>query len=335
MTTQTPVTPVRGEHRQRLAVNPVVGRELTERLRGLRAFVAVSIFVLLLTLTAFLVFEGSGAATDGDLSTRTSVGRLVFESVLLIMTALVLFFVPGIAAGAIAGERERQTLATLQVTLLRPRSILAGKIVAALAYLVLLIIAALPVLAVAWMLGGIRVVDIVRGVVGVTAVALLVAVMVVAISTFARRVQTATILAYAFSALLLITGPVLFGIVAVLDARSDDNPNDDVSAPAALLAINPVALVADLGGGRAESFDGPLSGIRDGIQDVKGRNGGSWVTFADGVAEDFDGLNAGGDERDDGGPPIWLLAGAFMTLVAAGLFTGATRRLRTPSEVER
>ena len=145
-------------------MNPVIGRELTERMRGLRAFVALSIFVLLLTLTAFLVFEGSQAGQSSfDLAERTRAGRLVFESVVLVMTVLVLFFVPGVAAGAIAGERERQTLATLQVTLLRPRSIIAGKIVAALAYLVLLVVASLPVLAAAYVLGGIRVTDIVRG----------------------------------------------------------------------------------------------------------------------------------------------------------------------------
>ena len=324
------------DHRARRVLNPVVGRELTERLRGLRAFVALSIFVLLLTLTAFLVFEGSGAARDGDLSARTSVGRLVFESVLLIMTALVLFFVPGIAAGAIAGERERQTLATLQVTLLRPRSILAGKIIAALAYLVLLIVAALPVLAVAWMLGGIRVIDIVRGVLGITVVALLLAVMVVAVSTFARRVQTATILAYAFTALLLITGPVLFGIVAVLDARTDNGPGDDASAPAVLLAVNPVALVADLGGGRSESFDGPLSGIREGLHDIKAENGGGWFSFgADEAVLDAGRVDFGDGPTDFTGVPIWLLAGGAMTVVAALLFAGATRRLRAPAEVER
>ncbi len=331
-----PAPPVATGHRARRVLNPVVGRELTERLRGLRAFVALSIFVLLLTLTAVLVFEGSGAARDGDLSARTSVGRLVFESVLLIMTALVLFFVPGIAAGAIAGERERQTLATLQVTLLRPRSILAGKVIAALAYLVLLIVAALPVLAVAWMLGGIRVIDIVRGVVGITVVALLLAVMVVAVSTFATRVQTATILAYAFTALLLITGPVLFGIVAVLDARTDNGPGDDASAPAVLLAVNPVALVADLGGGRSESFDGPLSGIREGLHDIKTDNGGNWFSFgADDAVLDVGRVNFGDGPTDFTGVPIWLLAGAAMTVVAALLFVGATRRLRAPAEVER
>ena len=327
----------RGDDRPRFAVNPVVGRELTERLRGLRAFVALSSFVLLLTLTAFLVFEGSGAANDGDLSARTSVGRLVFESVLLIMTALVLFFVPGLAAGAIAGERERQTLATLQVTLLRPRSILAGKVVATLAYLLLLVIAALPVLAVAWMLGGIRVIDIVRGVVGVVAVALLLATMVVAVSAFAKRVQTATILAFGFTALLLITGPLLYGIGAVLDARTEGR-GDDVAAPAFLLTMNPVALVADVGGARTEGFGGPLSGIRDLLLDAKEENDRRWFAlFPATDGDDFDAPFGAGiaDERDGGGAPIWLLAAVSMTIVAATLFAGATRRLRTPAEVER
>jgi ABC-type transport system involved in multi-copper enzyme maturation permease subunit len=324
------------DEQPRFTVNPVVGRELTERLRGLRAFVALSSFVLLLTLTAFLVFEGSGAANDGDLAARTSVGRLVFESVLLIMTALVLFFVPGLAAGALAGERERQTLATLQVTLLRPRSILAGKIVATLAYLLLLVIAALPVLAVAGVLGGIRVVDIGRGILGVIAVALLLATMVVAVSAFAKRVQTATILAYGFTALLLIAGPVLYGVAAVLDARTDGR-GDVTAAPAFLLTMNPVALVADVGGGRIEGFDGPLSAIRDGLLEAKEENDGSWFALFPTVEGEFARFDGGAiaDERDDGGAPMWLLAVASMTVVAAALFAGAARRLRTPAEVER
>jgi ABC-type transport system involved in multi-copper enzyme maturation permease subunit len=330
-----PSAPPAGDGAPRLSMNPVVGRELTERLRGLRSFVALSIFVLLLTLTAFLVFEGSGAASDGDLSTRTSVGRLVFEAVLLIMTLLVLFFVPGIAAGAIAGERERQTLATLQVTLLRPRAILGGKIAAALAYLVLLVIAALPVLAVAWMLGGIRVVDIGRGVLGVIVVALFVATMVVSVSAFATRVQTATILAYGFTALLVIIGPLLYGVGAVLDARSEA-PGDEVAAPAFLLTMNPLALVADVGGTRIEGFDGPLSGMRDLLLEAKQENDGSWFALFPATPGELGPFNgAVADDRDDSGLPIWLLAGVSMTIVAVVLFVGAARRLRTPAEVER
>ena len=102
------------------------------------------------------------------------------------MTLLVLFFVPALTAGAIAGERERQTLATLQVTMLRTRAILIGKVVSALVFLVLMIVAALPVLSVAYLLGGLRLLDVVMGVVAVIVVAVLVATMVVAVSAFAN-----------------------------------------------------------------------------------------------------------------------------------------------------
>lgn len=314
-------------------LNPVVGRELTERLRGLRAFVALAVFVLLLTLTAFLVYEGSQAGSSSfDLASRTRVGRLVFESVVLIMTVLVLFFVPGLTAGAVAGERERQTLATLQVTLLRPRSILFGKIVAALAYLALLLVAALPVLAVAYLLGGIRVVDIGRGMVAVAMVAMLVATMVVAISAFAKRVQTATIMAYAFTAALVIAGPLAYGIASVLDARSD---GDEIAAPAALvLAVNPVTLVSDFAAGNVASDDGPLSAIRSALAEAKDLNDGRWFAlFPDdgGLGQ----VDAGVARRPDGGASAWLLSAVSMAVLATVLFWGAARRLRAPAEVER
>ena len=314
-------------------LNPVIGRELTERLRGLRAFVALSIFVLLLTLAAFLVFEGSQAGqSEFDLAERTRAGRLVFETVLLVMTVLVLFFVPGVAAGAIAGERERQTLATLQVTLLRPRSIVAGKIVAALAYLVLLIVAALPVLAAAYVLGGIRITDIVRGVVAVSAVALLVATVVVAVSTFARRVQTATVLAYAVTVLLVIAGPLAAGIAAIFDARADNGLDDDVAPPAFLLTLTPIALVADAVAGVSD--DGPLSGLHDGILEVKEANDGRWFAlFPD--TPPGNRVELDDERRRDSGAPVWLLSAVSMTALAAVSFVGAARRLRTPAAVER
>jgi len=314
-------------------LNPVIGRELTERLRGFRAYLAVTVFVLALAVTMFLVFEASeGSASNFDLSARTGVGRLVFESVILIMTVLVLFFVPGLTAGAIAGERERQTLATLQVTLLRPRSIIAGKVVAALAYLLLLVVAALPVLAVSYLLGGIRLGDIALGVLSVATVAVLLATMVVAVSTFATRVQTATLLAYGFTAVLTVIGPLVWGIAAVLDQRSSET----VAPPAWLLTINPLALVADLGTGNRSGGDGPLTWIRQYLGEAKARNGGSWwawfpepVNWSRVDAASLAGRPLGG------GPAAWVLSAISLSIVAAALSLLAVRRLRAPAETER
>ena len=42
-----------------LQLNPVIGRELKERVRGLRAFIAMTVFVIVLVLTAFFVYESA------------------------------------------------------------------------------------------------------------------------------------------------------------------------------------------------------------------------------------------------------------------------------------
>ena len=315
-------------------VNPVIGRELTERLRGFRAFLAISIFVWVLALAMFLVFEGNAGTSNAfDLSARTGVGRLVFETVVLMMTVLVLFFVPGLTAGAIAGERERQTLATLQVTMLRTRSILFGKVAAALVFLLLMIVAALPVLAVSYLLGGIRIADIFMGVLAVFIVALLLATMVVAVSSFAKRVQTATLLAYGFTALLSFIGPLVYGILMLFDNRTTADEN---AAPAWIATVNPFALVADLGSGNRASGDGPLAAIRELLAEIKARNDNSWwawfperVSFSDIDEARFAGRPLGA------GPAAWVLSTALLTLIAAVLVLFAIRRMRTPAEVER
>lgn len=312
------------------SVNPVISREITERLRSLRAFVMVSVFVVVLALTTFLVYAAAQSAQDSfDLASRTQVGRLVFETVLLIMTILVLFVVPGVTAGAIAGERERQTLTTLQVTLLRPRSILAGKVVAALAFLVLLLVAALPVLAVAYVLGGIRVLDIGIGLAAVAFLALVLAAMTVALSAFVKRVQGATVLAYAFTALLLVAGPIAFAAASILDARADNG--DDVAAPALLLTPNPIVFVASAVGDPAYGSDGPLSAIDSAVTDAWGNNDRSWIKLFPNAAP----FDRGGLDAPQPSPPAWQWSALSMLTLAVIMGLLGARRLEAPAEVER
>jgi hypothetical protein len=217
--------------------------------------------------------------------------------------------------------------------MLRTRSILFGKVVAALIFLLLMIVAALPVLAVSYLLGGIRLTDILMGVLSVFIVAVLVATMVVAVSSFAKRVQTATLLAYGFTALLSFIGPLLYGIFMLLDNRSTSDEN---AAPAWLATINPFTLVADLGSGNRANGDGPLSAIREALAEAKARNDSRWfawfpkhVNFSDVDEARFAGHPLGG------GPPAWVLSTASLALIAIVLVVFAVRRLRTPAEVER
>lgn len=317
-----------------MRINPVLGRELRERMRGPRSFVALTLYLCVLVLAVVVSYKaGSELSTFDaafDLGRRTAVGRQVLEWVLLVMLLLVLFLVPGFTAGAVAGERERQTLVPLQVTLLGPRSILWGKVTAALAFIAFLVVAAAPLLAVAFLLGGTSVAQAAKGLAGVLVVALLLALIVVGISAMVRRVQAATVLAYAATFLLAIGSFALWASVRV--ATADDDLGRE-RAPGWLLVPNPVVLVADLAAGGTRG-DGPLAGIseavrdaQDGREDVDGDRG--VVVFGDDV-----GAARAPDPDGDGGA-VWPWSLLALGALGAVFFFAGARRLRTPAEAER
>jgi ABC-type transport system involved in multi-copper enzyme maturation permease subunit len=253
--------------------------------------------------------------------------------VLFVMLALVLFFVPGLTAGSIAGERERQTLLPLQVTLLRPRSILLGKVLAGMSFILLLLFASLPVMMVAYLLGGIRPLDGLKGVGIVCVVAVLLTLMITALSALTRRVQTATVLAYGFTAMLVLIGPLLYFTMRVADGSHGD---DIENPPALLLALNPIAIVADATAGENTSISGaadnPLSWVRQEVLEAKSINDDSWFAWfpEDNFRAQFRVVN---DRRE--GFPAWALGTVGLADLAALLSFIAVRRLRTPAETER
>lgn len=317
-----------------MSVNPIIGRELTQRMRGARSYLAISIFVGILAIATYLIFETVVASNSRyDITTRTGAGRAVFEWTVLIMTALVGFFLPGFTAGAIAGERERQTLATLQVTLLRTRSILVGKVLSAVAFLLLLVVAATPVLAVSYVLGGITVREIFLALVAIVLFGVILAMVMVAVSSLTKRVQTATILAYGVAALVCLFGPLMYLVASILDGRT---PDDEIAAPAWMLLLSPLMIIVDLATGNRTAGNGPLSQMRGYLAEAKARNDGSWwAWFPDPV--DFVHVNeAMRTGRPLGpGPAAWVLSLGASALFAVVLLVLAARRLRTPADTER
>ncbi len=312
-------------------MNPVLSRELRERMRTGRAFVVIGVFLAMLILTVYLVYQGttSTGQIDLDLSRQTRMGRDIFEYVLLVMLLLVLFFVPGLTAGAIAGERERQTLLPLQVTLLRPRSILVGKVLAGMSFLVLLLVASLPVMMVAYLLGGIRVIDGAKGLGIICVVAFLLTTMIASLSTITKRVQTATLLSYGFTALLVLVGPLLYLTLAIADGSKG---TDARNPPAVLVAVNPISIVADATAGEVVTDGGnPLREVRKFIVESKSRNADSW--FAWFPEDDFGAQFRIVNGRT--GLPAWAVGTAAWFALAAAMSTLAVRRLRTPAETER
>jgi len=247
-------------------VNPVLEREIRERMRGTRSAVVLTVYLVLLVAIFFLVYAALTGSSSGSSSVAPTevarLGRSIFEYVLFFMLLLVVFLVPGFTSAAVAGERERQTLIPMQITLLRPHAIATGKIAASVAYLLLLMVATAPLLAVAYLIGGVGLDEAMRGLAAVLFTGIVLAAVTVACSALARRVQTATVLAYGITVLLIFgTATAYAALGAALEAR---NPFTPSRPPAAILWLNPFMLTGSVIGGETEVPQGMNNGFDGG-----------------------------------------------------------------------
>ncbi len=327
-----------------VSVNPVLRRELVERMRGARTAVVLTIYLLLLSGILYLIYSVTrDTRTDpweSAVSQVASAGRGIFEWLVFFMVLLVLFLVPGVTSGAIAGERERQTLVPMQVTLLRPTSILLGKVAASTAFLLLLLVATTPLLAVSYLIGGVSIGQVLSAIGMVAFIGVTLAAVSAGISACVRRVQAATVLAYGFTLLLVIGTLLVFAAASLVDTSRG---TDDANAPAWILAPNPLAAVADVIE-EDRAFDGisttsPFDGLITLIDAEDGRS----TDIMEEVGPDGAMVRVAFDENgnvvpiESGGDGIGFLwrSMAFLTVMAVvGVVIGA-RRLRTPAAVER
>ncbi len=284
--------------------NPVLELELRRRTRGPAVAVAVAVHLAVLGAVVLLVYRGRtggvGLFATPTASETASIGRSLFQWTAFALCLAVMAVVPGLTAGAIAGERERRTMTALQLTLLRPWEILAGKLGAAVAFLAVLVAVALPLLAVGHVIGGVTVARVVATAAGVLATGTALAALTLACSALTARVQAATALAYGAVVLLVLGTFAMAGAAAVLDGAVGDDPADP---PAVLLAPNPLLVVSDLAADRSGglSVDTPLDGLV-------------------GLTRPADG--------DDRTIPVWFIGLGLQGAAATGALALAARHLR-------
>lgn len=194
-----------------VALNPVVVKELRGRMRGARAFVVLTVYLLL--LSGFVIFlyylYSASTASAFSASQRGLVGKFVFGGVVGIELLLVCFIAPAFTVGSVSGERERQTYDLLRTTLLPARSLVLGKLGASLVYVFLLLFAALPLQSLAFLLGGVALEEMVLATLLLVACAFLYSAAGVYFSSLMRRTLGATVMTFGFVLISLLALPLL------------------------------------------------------------------------------------------------------------------------------
>jgi ABC-2 type transport system permease protein len=213
------VTEVR--RRPRRESNPLLVKELRGRMRGARAFVVLTVYLLLLSCFTSIIYYAytASARGPGGGPDMAYLGKVIFSSIVVIEIFMVTFITPAFTAGAISGERERKTYELLRTTLLSARKFVFGKLSSALTFMFLLILVAVPMESLAFVLGGVIVEELAVALVILLVTALTFAAIGILFSAFARTVLVSTVLSYVTSLLLTIGLPVLMLIgVGLIDA---------------------------------------------------------------------------------------------------------------------
>lgn len=185
----------------RWRLNPVVLKELRGRMRGLRAFVILTVYLSLMSAFVGVINILYGLSANqmySPYSTQT-LGKNIILGLIFIELLLACFITPAVTASAVSGERERQTLDILRTTLLPTPALVLGKLGSALVFVVLLLLAAVPLQSLSFLLGGVAPPDLAIATVILLATAFLFGSAGVFFSTVMRRTLGATVLTYAFA----------------------------------------------------------------------------------------------------------------------------------------
>ena len=212
-------------------LNPVMVKELRGRMRGVRGFAIISIFLTLMSFFTILLYllrvPAGGVVVTGDL------GRELFIGVLFIELMLIIFIVPALTAGAITTERERKTYDLLQTTLITKATFVVGKMQSALGFIVLLLLSAIPLQSIAFLFGGVSESELILALLVLLVSAIALGAFGMFFSSITERTLAATVRSYAVAIAITVGLPVaallLFqnaygNVVNSFTNRFTDNP---------------------------------------------------------------------------------------------------------------
>lgn len=225
-------------------LNPILSFSATRRMRSFKTLLIAAVWLLVMMGVALLIMGQlfrSGASING---LRT--GVTCYQILIIVQFVLIILVAPAMTSGAIAGERERQTLELLLVTNTRSFRIVWGKAMESFAMLALLIVCGFPVMCMTMIAGAVTILQILAGELFLLAMAFAAVCVGVLSSALARSTVGSSILSYVIllSIGLLTTLPLLADVGKELTSRVYDQAKYAAMAPEeAMGLLSPVLFI--------------------------------------------------------------------------------------------
>lgn len=187
--------------------NPVLQRELLVNLRMSRAFLLLLAYQVLLGVVVYVAWP---TETRLDLTTNPEAARRLVNLFFLGQYMITSLMAPSFAAGAITGEKERQTYEMLLASPLKPAAIVLGKLLASLAHLGILIFASLPIVMLCLPLGGVSFWEVIGMYFALILSVTTFGMISIACSSFFSRTASSLVVSYLLILPLALVGALLW-----------------------------------------------------------------------------------------------------------------------------
>lgn len=191
-----------------MKVNIVLLKEMRQRFRTFRTPLIISLYLLIMGGISLGFIYLNWRNMPGFYQPGRS--REIFLLLSVLQLGLLAFVTPGLTSGAISAEREKQTLNVLLVTRLSPLGIVTGKMLSSCAFMVLLLVATLPLYNIIILYGGFSPGQMMGIFAFYLVTMLLLAAVGLACSAFFRRTGSSTVAAYGIVFAIMV-GTVLLG----------------------------------------------------------------------------------------------------------------------------
>ncbi|MCS6859273.1 MAG: ABC transporter permease [Abditibacteriales bacterium] len=191
--------------------NPVLMREMRSRMRSGRAYWTILAYVFFLCI-AFAICYVEWRRSNNDVRQWHRLGQEYFRVMVIMQTILGALLAPALTSGALTLEREQRTWEMLCMTLMKPRSILFGKLTSALSYVVLLAFSSMPLVGLCFMFGGVSAGEFLAAYAVILGSTFFFGIVGMFASSLFRKTMTATAIAYLIT-LFFTVGTVFLEIL--------------------------------------------------------------------------------------------------------------------------
>ena len=180
-----------------MLLGPVFRAELLRTARRRRYYVARTIYGMVLFFIIWIGYEQATAVSSTiTIDQAATFASWTFSSVAVVQLITILVLIPPLFGGAIADEKQRKTLHYLMASRLSSFEIVVDKVLGRAPHLAIFLALSLPVICLLGLFGGVAPEYVAGAFLGTFSTAAMAVALTVLVSTLARRVRQAVLIAY-------------------------------------------------------------------------------------------------------------------------------------------